>query len=501
MLNTMPAWNQHSIEEVDRRAWEAICNWSEHGKVEVVREGIDYSHLIRSFLWDKVSRAVRQQCDPDQFEFEAQLLAPVHLPLTPARQAALPLLERLKRPVISLFAVRDAIRLKAQSRKPVLFVPYRNARLGTTITTLHQSAQAAVVVPYARTVKHDIGIPVRLPRRSSSSADIKYAGLLYEGVVRGLQAFDIALLPQDAETLKGQILSQVRQIRAVAEDLAFLLPQAILVFSDNHFPMQSYVHVARREGIPTIMLQHGLDCEHYCLEEAYASVIAVWGKARQQRYQQHSVRQPDRLQITGNPEYDHLHLPEKIDTSGDYWLWVTRPHTPNKCFSPSRSPHEGLDILAAFLPVLRQLPDQQLVIKPHPYDYTNLYQDYIDRNGLMHQVKLATASVPTLLPNASLVISEDSTAGLEAMFWGKRVIHAHFAACPPTVPFAAYDAALPAYSAEMLQMALAQVQQLTPVQHSQMLQGQRSFLEDYAGVCDGLAHQRILSLITEVVQR
>ena len=47
------------------------------------------------------------------------------------------------------------------------------------------------------------------------------------------------------------------------------------------------------------MLQHGLDGEHRCLDEAYASAIAVWGPNRQSRYRRASRRQPDSLVVTG----------------------------------------------------------------------------------------------------------------------------------------------------------------------------------------------------------
>jgi hypothetical protein len=496
MLNPILSWTTLTAEEVDRLAWEVICSWHQAAgftSTEMLRHGIDYSHLLRCFLLDKVSRAIRKQLYPEQAQFEEQLLAQL-----PPRRSSLSPAERIKRPLRRILAFQDSWRLR-KNTLPMLFTPYRNSRLKATMLALSQSQSMLVATPYLRVREYDAGYPVRLPHQDASKREIVYAKHLHQGVITGLRGLGVELSSQDAALLKLQILQQVESMRQVESDLNFLRPQAILVFSDNHYPIQGYVHMARRMGIPAIMLQHGLDCEHYCLDEAYASVIAVWGEARQRRYQRESIYQPTRIQVTGNPEFDHLRLPDRMTVNGQNWLWVTRPHRPEKCYSPSRQPQEGLEILAAIASALKRSPHARLVIKPHPYDYADLYQEYINQQQLSDRAEISTASVQSLLPQASLVISEDSTAGLEAMFWGKLLIHAHFAACKPTLPFAAYGAALPAYSAELLQSALEHAPFLTAIERDRMLEGQRHFATDYAGLCDGQAHERMLALISEVM--
>jgi hypothetical protein len=465
--------------------------------VNTVREGLDYATLIRFFLWDKVPRALRKQSDPEGFRFEEQLLANRQVSLA---RPSLALTEWLKRPIRPLYRLRDKVRLRLQAgQNPVLYAPYRHDRLKASLQALSQDNDLTIATPYIRSPQYQAGLPLHLPRRGMNLADRDYATALHAGVIQGLQQQGITLLPQDQDWLGLQIFHQLGHIRQVEAELAHVQPQAILVFSDNHYPMQEYVHVANRAGIPTIMLQHGLDCEHYCLEDAYASVIAVWGEARRQRYQHHSVPQPDRIQVTGNPEYDAIQLPETLNTHGDYWLWVSRPHHPDKCFSPSRHPQEGVMILEALLQAVQRSPETRLLIKPHPYDYTELYRTLVECHQLSDRVSITTDRVSSLLPQASLVLSEDSTAGLEAMFAGKILIHVHFAPSPPTLPFVAYQAALPAYSPDMLKEALQQATQLTAIELQQMQQGQRQFIQDYAGPCDGQAHRRVLELIRDVV--
>ena len=483
-----------SDEDLDRRAWEAICTWHQAAGSSVVREGLDHGHLTRCFLWDKVSRAIRQQVDPEGFQFEAALLAQSQP--KPGR-SRFDLMEWIKRPVRPLYTLRDRVRLRLYTRsRSILFAPYRHLRLKSSLLALSQTSNLAVVVPHDRSPDYAVGFPTRLPRASRRSADVDYAAQLHQSVIQGLRSLDIELLDQDQMRLKTQILDQLLHIRRVEAELKFVRPQALLIFSDNHHPMQAYVQVAKRMGIPTALLQHGLDCEHYCLDEAYASTIAVWGEARRQRYQQQSVSQPDQIWVTGNPEFDHLRLPEQLDLSGNYWLWVTRPHRPEKCFSPSRTPQEGLDILAALANALKRSPTARLLIKPHPYDYADRYQAFIDEQGLGDRIEIVQSNVQSLLAGASCVISEDSTAGLEAMFFGKVLIHAHFAFSKPTLPFVPFGAALPGYSADLLEDSLERAAQLTAIEQESLLEGQRRFIQDYAGACDGKAHQRIFSLIT-----
>ncbi len=489
-------WRAMTPTELDQMAWRAICDWPAHTKVAVIREGLDYAELTRYLLWDKVARAIRSQLDPAQFAFEAELLDRPPVPLKPS--APRNLATRIKQPLRDLYDRSKFAVLQPYAwwrRSPVLYVPCWHPQLQTTVADLGRSAGLVVATPYpyAHTYR------IQIPRKPVAEPDQAYAEQLHQGILQGLQALGITLLDRDVALLRSQILTQMQQVQRCAAELAAVRPAAILVFADNHAPNQAYVLLARRAGIPAMMLQHGLDCEQYCLEQAYASVIAVWGAARLKRYQQNSTYQPDRIAVTGHPEYDHLRLPEHLNREGHYWLWVTRPHGSEKCYMPSRSPREGVDILTALLEALQQSPMARLIIKPHPLENLAVYRDRITQAQLGDRVELSSASVAALLPEASVVIAEDSTAGLDAMFSGKVLIHAHFAASPPVMPFVAYGAALPGTSAAMLQAALRQAPQLTSAQAASLLQGQRQFLQDYAGDCNGKSSQRVTALVYDVL--
>jgi hypothetical protein len=489
-----------SWQELDAFAWKAVCSWHLYTDINVIHNSLNFSELTRHFLWDKVPRAIRQQVDPEGFSFEQKLLDK-SLTDNSISQPSLKsnLLELLKRPARSIYGWSSVAKLKAHSQLqglPILYVPVGLARINSTIESLVKSQAMVVAAPYPQ-FHECAGIhQIRTPRMTAGYVDIKYAQRLHIEILRGLEAQGIQLLDRDASLLQNQIIQQMQHIKQVEFDLAAVKPHAILVYADNHYPLQEYVLVARREGIPSIMIQHGLDCDQYCYNEAYADHIAVWGESRLKRYQKDSTWQPDKIVVTGNPQYDHFRFPEQLNTNGEYWLWATRPHSSEKCYLPSRNPYEAIEIFKALLLALQQFPSSRLIIKPHQLDNLEIYREYIATHHLQGQVEITNSHIQPLIDGARLVISEDSTVGLEAMFFGKIVIHAHFAKSPPVIPFVEYRAVLPAYSPEMLLDSLYHAVHLTQISQEIMLQGQHRFLKDYAGSCDGQAHQQFSSFVS-----
>lgn len=481
-----------TVADLDRFSWDAVCNWSNNTSINPVIAGIDYGELTRCFLWDKVARSIRAQ-NPERFAFEQARLKPVADPIQPHPNR---LKFRLKQALSRLAAWQD---IRSLPTKNGLYIPCWHPTLQTVVRSLAESF--IVVAPQG---SHFSQLPsiyaIRLPL-SSDLPNLSQVEVLHHGIITGLKQHGIELIQHDVIVLRSQIAQLLLRTEQIETELSLLRPRAILLFADNHFPVQSYVLVGRKLGIPTIMTQHGLDCERYCLEEAYADYISVWGASRLQRYQTRSTWQPIQLQVNGNPEYDGFTPPTQIDRSGSYWLWATRPHAPEKCYLPSRYPQEGIEILNALLMALSRLPNARLVIKPHPLDDVKLYQSTIDQHSIRHRVLISSDTVRSLIPSASVVISEDSTVGLEAMFFGKIVVHAHFANSEPVMPFVKYHAALPGYNPEMLRTTLENLDRLTETQAKQLFAGQSQLIQDFAGDCDSQAQKRVTTMIRKILEQ
>ncbi|MFP4500596.1 MAG: hypothetical protein ACLFTT_06305 [Candidatus Hydrogenedentota bacterium] len=498
-------------ETVDRRAWEAIVNWPRAVAFDPVRDGLDYSELTRWFLWDKVGRAVRKQLTPERFAIEIEELGwekPPRgvLPHLPGVRTAWQRLGDLKYQAKIAWRHRrqrkayrqHILERPAKTNQPLLFIPVPTERLLNTARTLLDYGDMQL---YAPETQYRIDDVVRIPYpKGLPKPATGFAAQLHGAILEGLARQGIHLLEPDAETLKAEIDKQQIQLAAARAYLDDVTPDVMLLSADNHPTHQHYVLLGRLRGIPTMMLQHGLDCEHYYLDNAYATAIAVWGPNRKQRYEQHSDWQPERITVTGNPQYDGHRLAEVMNPGGEYWLWVTRPHTSAKCYAPSRSPWEAVEILEALLDALEANPGKQLLIKPHPRDAIPLLEDTLGKRGLGERAQIVDTPPMQLFPAASVVISEDSTAGMEAMLLGKPVVHAHFAPAPPTMAFVDYDAALPGFNPLELAESIVTAENLDEAAQKAMLAGQRRFIEDHAGPCDGKAAERVREFILEILK-
>jgi UDP-N-acetylglucosamine 2-epimerase len=498
-----PSFIKFSPSELDAFAWKAICDWPKYGQVDVVHKGLDYSHLTRWFLWDKVARALRRQSNPRAAAFESEMLLEkgnLHPAVSPAAGGSAQK-GSVRQRLGSLFPLKKTRPVSPlenfrRRHESLLYVPVISDRLKKSIVDLagRKTCQLATRTPDSGLEGVDLFHPPPHPK-----ADEVVAERLYKGILAGLGDSGIVLEETDSAQLHRQISELTALVKRVEQELEILKPDALLVHGDNHPPFQAYVLAARKMGIPSIMLQHGLDCEHYYLDEAYASAIALWGPERQRRYRERSEWQPE-TRVTGNPEFDHFLPPRKLYSGGDYWLWTTRPHAPEKCYAPSRHPREGLRIFTTLVDVLRSHPEARLVVKPHPYDYADLYLREAERVGMRDRIRISYQEVRKLIPYASLVISEDSTAGMEAMLWGKPLVHAHFAESPPTMPFVALGAALPGFSPEELTASVNHANDLTSSDKQCLFAGQVAFLAEFAGPVDGQAGKRVAEFITEIVR-
>lgn len=486
-----------SPSECDRKAWAATCQWPAAAGMDPVREGIDVALLSRSFLWDKVGRAIRRELDPEGFALEAALLAVAPQPApgkSPLRRGT------------GIQAARRALlrgKLRAEralGSKRMLYAPFPYARHARILEPLLTAgAPFEVVVPGDHADAWPGAIPWRhrAPPAERARKDAEATG---EAIVRGLLAQGIDLLDADVQRLLVQLEEQRQTLIKAHSELDALRPDALLVPADNHPPFIEHVLAARQRGIPVIMLQHGLDCERFYLDDAYATHIAVWGLDRERRYRRDSCWQPTQIAVVGNPHYDHE---PAITAPADLmqWLWVTRPHAPGKCYAPSRRPDEGLRILDALIESLQRVPAARLVIKPHPFDHTEGYRARIAAAGTNRVDVVIDDTVTNLLAKAGVVVTEDSTAGMDAMLLGRVVVHAHFSPAATVMPFVDYGAALPGFTPAELADSVHRATSLARGERDAMRTGQARFLDDFAGPRDRQAGSRFAAFVEEVVNR
>lgn len=499
------------FEALDKLAWQAISDWPKYASFDPVNKGLDYSHLTRFFLWDKVGRAIRLGLDNIDNTLEISYSLEDYLnskedyvEITSSQGFYRGFKRKCKRLFIFVkgkiaFSRQKKMLKQVLRGKKVLYLPIYSDRLRSISNYLIQKATVKVV---SNEVYHQEVILLAPDNKNIYLSKSNWPLKLYDAILIGLNRQNIFLCEKDQIILKKQVVEQYRHIQVARQNLKKLNPAAILVHTDNHYPFIDYVMLANQMSIPSIMLQHGLDCEHYFLDEPYASHILLWGKEREERYRKKTTNfAKAKLFITGNPEYDNIKLTKSIDNNGDYILWATRPHKSEKCYSVSRFPQEGIDILKSIISFLKLNPAERLLIKPHPFTFSSMYKEEIVRQKLEDRIKFVQGNFTHFLKSAKVVIVEDSTAALEAMFYGKPILHAHFAHREPVLPISRYGAGLPAYFPAQLEENLHALMHINDCQKQEMFKKQQEFINEYASNLDGKAASRCNEVIEKILMQ
>lgn len=195
-------------------------------------------------------------------------------------------------------------------------------------------------------------------------------------------------------------------------------PAAVLLGTTELMLTRVLALTARRRGIPSICLQHGV----IAVEEAYMPVFAdvqgVYGPADLNWYAQRGVKR-SRLAVTGHPRYDPIYTSTGVAETelvsrlgfiaGERRVLIaTQPHVPA----------DQIERLVRLLAGDRQT---RVVLKPHPLEeLSGKAAGYVRLAGSLSNVTVLPRgfSLHDVLVHASCVIVESSTVGLEALLAG-----------------------------------------------------------------------------------
>ena len=431
--------NKEQFAELDKLAWHIVCNWHKDVNFDPIYDEIDFSLLTRSLFRTYVGRAIRKKYGVAGLdkEFSSSIATTVY------QKGSV-----LKRLVHSF---RTYLRLKNNRLKKVCYVPQYARPISSLCSELFVDNDFLCVTRDTYKANKFI-YPVKV------KSPVDFIDRLFDAFCSSLKKRELSIDEESLELLKSEI-SQLGTMYAVAHrELEVIQPDVILLYNDEALPQMCYVLIAKQMGIKTVCLQHGLACERFYLDEPYADLLLLWGCYSENRYLQSKNMFKSLFKVVGNPEYDYLDFSDCGHAKEESWLWVTRPHTPDKCYSPSRSESEGIDILNAILDALEKFPAERLIIKPHPYDYVELYKNIILKRNMNDRAVIVSDKLPIeLFDGAKVVLSEDSTAGLEAVLYKKKLIHVNFSSQPAILPFADYKVGLLAENSQDLYIQLDKV--------------------------------------------
>lgn len=281
----------------------------------------------------------------------------------------------------------------------------------------------------------------------------------------------------------------------------------VILRNDSKELEKTIIYICRLFNIPSLVVQHGvlaLDKGHYTV---LADKVAVWGQASIEKYKKfgNDIR---KFEITGNPRFDIL-LDWKPEITKELFFRKLGLDTRKKTilfasqqvnkFTSYWTDDFFVAMARVIIKIIKESIDKQLIIKTDPYEDPAPYKDII-RYGNRDNISIVTdMPIYDLLFHSDVLLTLDSTAGLEAMVFDKPVVTLNLGKRSDRVPYAEKGAAIGVYKEEDLPLAIERA--LTDQKTIEQLRlGRKAFIEEYAFKIDGKSAERISNLIKNVTK-
>ena len=298
-----------------------------------------------------------------------------------------------------------------------------------------------------------------------------------------------------------------------AERIVEIEKPAAVIMHDEYGALQlAMISAARKKGIPTVSLQHGLISGEqiaYVHERSHISGerpellfpipdrMCVWGEGAHRHLIEVANFPPSVPIITGDPKIDFLEqalrsfdrrsIAAKLGISEGKKIIV---------FATENLPSAEKELLAkAVFTAAREIPECFLVVKVHPNEEDDqFYRQLAGAYSLASFSVLRHANLYELLYMADLVIVAFSTVGAEAMRMGKPVISLNLTQLHDSVPFIKNNVATVVRDAESL---LPAIRKCLDGQDAYAAKKAIEFVEWELGKVDGRATERIVRVALE----
>lgn len=469
-------------DDLDQLHYEILRGWN-YTKQAFFYQGIDFFELTQFFLWDKVGRSIRKKLGNYDPKWDKPPLPESELSISR---------KLMKNRMVANWDIN------IDHSKKSVFIPLMPSVLDTICKPLLENNNFNIVTSTLEWKTYwKSSYRILTPRENQFISNFYYA------ILDGIGQYDLQFEADDQIKLLAEIRSLLSVLPKIQSEFNVIQPDVVLLHTDNHPPYQLYCFEAQKRNIPVVMFQHGLDCEHYILENAFADYIAVWGQERKGRYLKNSERKP-RIRVTGNPNFGKYKAVKNRsqDNLGENIVWITRPHSTTKCYSPYHYPTEAQEIVRVLLKFLEEFKEERLVIRPHPATDISLYTSSIEESLPPIRQRITIDANQTLLDqlnNAKLVIVEDTTVALEAMLLQKALIHVHFAKNTPVLKIVEYVAGYEGYNRRSLMTGLRSFMDDPTSFKGYLEPGQNAFIKDYLDDSENSA-SKIIDFIEEIIK-
>jgi len=334
----------------------------------------------------------------------------------------------------------------------------------------------------------------------------------------GISLYELLVEDLDYLFKSFKTYAAVTFIEVARKILEIEKPSAIVMHDEYGALQLSLIRAAKKNGVPTIALQHGLSSdgqvqyihkpEHVANQNSDLSFplpdkMCVWSQSAKKNLIELGNFPSSIPTVTGDPKLDFL---PKMITKLNFEEIIKKLDIPkNKkiiLFATENIPKKEEKILIAktVLNTMKELPNCHLVIKVHPNELDFSFYREIARNVNLSKFSLfRDVNLYELLYVSDVVIVSYSTVGVEAMRMKKPVIALHLMGLHDNVSYVKRNMASVVRSEEELLSTIKKSLESKYVENK--IEEAKVFSEQELGPIDSRATEKIVQIILELNDR
>jgi hypothetical protein len=307
--------------------------------------------------------------------------------------------------------------------------------------------------------------------------------------------FDNNIVSDISKILSPHIIQARNYIDIYTDILENLKPGVVLLFNENSMSERTMALVSKKQGIPSITIQHGLFIGNVYRSLATNKII-VWGDEPKKFWMERGCVS-DQVFPVGAYPYEGIDSTTKVPKSffqekkegGINILFLGQ----NPSAFISKTVHRMT--IEAIGNLINRLPNLNYYIKPHPSEN---FTPYIKLGKLSQNVQIIKdKTIIDSILHADIVITVFSTAGLEAMMMGKPVVVLDLSEDVPHAPYA--NVAKLVQKSDDLPNTINNLIQ-DNIARQKLIKSCKSYAESYLGRADGLATDRAEEIIAGMLE-
>ncbi|MGD0644433.1 MAG: glycosyltransferase [Candidatus Bathyarchaeia archaeon] len=261
--------------------------------------------------------------------------------------------------------------------------------------------------------------------------------------------------PVSFEIIFGRIIRYTKMAEKLIENEK---PDLIVIVNEYGIWEKSLIVAAKIKGIPTLAIQHGIIHPYHpgylhSIKEfsgkrllrniSLPDKIAVYGEYTKNLLINVCNYPADTIVITGQPRYDILSKSEKLFSKKNFMTKYGLDESKKVALLITQEASMSFDFLIAVVRALKNFPEVQTVIKPHPCDiHFGWHYKILEKEGYCAIVLDPKAYTFESLYASDVVLTVNSTTAIEAMILDKPVVIVNLTGQPDAMPYVKSGAAI-----------------------------------------------------------